>query len=78
MGHYAIEDLPFPIATVDLLEQKLRAANVRFEFHRYQAKHAFANEMAVGDRKPPIAEYNRPAAELAWKRTIEFFDRHLK
>src|SRR5262247_2237372 len=27
LGHYAIEDVPFPIATVDLLEQKLRAAN---------------------------------------------------
>ena len=78
LGHYAIEDVPFPIATVDLLEQKLRAANVRFEFHRYQAKHAFANETLVGDRKLPIAEFNPPAAELAWKRTIEFFDRHLK
>ena len=78
LGHYAIEDVPFPIATVDLLEQKLRAANVRFEFHRYQAKHAFANETLVGDRKLPIAEYNAPAAELGWKRTIEFFDRHLK
>lgn len=78
LGHYAIEDVPFPIATVNTLEEKLRAANVRFEFHRYQAKHAFANETLVGDRKLPIAEYNAPAAELAWKRTIEFFDRHLK
>jgi len=78
LGHYAIEDVPFPIATVNTLEEKLRAANVRFEFHRYQAKHAFANETLVGDRKLPVAEYNAPAAELAWKRTIEFFDRHLK
>ena len=78
LGHYAIEDVPFPIATVNTLEEKLRAANVRFEFHRYQAKHAFANETLVGDKKLPIAEYNAPAAELAWKRTIEFFDRHLK
>jgi carboxymethylenebutenolidase len=78
LAHYAIEDVPFPIATVDALEQKLRAANVRFEFHRYAAKHAFANETLVGDRKLPIAEYNAPAAELAWKRTIEFFGRHLK
>jgi carboxymethylenebutenolidase len=78
LGHFAIEDVPFPIATVDLLEAKLRAANVRFEFHRYQAKHAFANETLVGDRKLPIAEYSAPAAELAWRRTLEFFDRHLK
>jgi len=78
LGHYATEDVPFPIATVDLLEQKLRAANVRFEFHRYQAKHAFANETLVGDRKLPMAEYDGPAADLAWRRTTEFFDRHLK
>lgn len=78
LGHYAIEDVPFPIATVNALEEKLRAANVRFEFHRYQAKHAFANETLVGDRKLPVAEYNAAAAGLAWTRTIEFFDRHLK
>jgi carboxymethylenebutenolidase len=78
MGHWAIEDVPFPIATVDLLEQKLRAANVPFEFHRYQAKHAFANETLAGDRKLPIAEYNAAAAEPAWKRTMEFFGRHLR
>ena len=69
LGHYAIDDVPFPIATVDTLEQKLRAANVRFEFHRYQAKHAFANETQVGDKKLPITEYNPAAAELAWRRT---------
>ncbi len=44
LGHYAIEDVPFPIATVDLLEQKLRAANVRFEFHR--ADVSFRNKEA--------------------------------
>ena len=78
LGHYAIEDVPFPIATVDTLEQKLRAANVRFEFHRYQAKHAFANETQVGEKKLPITEYNPEAAELAWRRTMEFLARHLK
>jgi carboxymethylenebutenolidase len=78
LGHYAIEDVPFPIATVDLLEQKLRAAKVRFDFHRYQAKHAFANETQVGDKKLPITEYNPAAAELAWRRTMEFLARHLK
>ena len=65
-------------ATVDTLEQKLRAANVRFEFHRYKAKHAFANETAVGDKKLPITEYHPEAAELAWRRTMEFLGRHLK
>ena len=77
LGHYATEDQFFSIATVDELEKKLRAAKVNFEFHRYKAKHAFANEEA-NERKLPPLEYNPQAAELAWKRTMEFFDRHLK
>jgi carboxymethylenebutenolidase len=77
MGHYATEDVPFPIAKVDELEKKLKDANVKFEFHRYKAKHAFANEEA-GKKKLPILEYNPQAAELAWKRTMEFLDKHLK
>ena len=32
----------------------------------------------VGERKLPIAEYHAPSADLAWRRTREFFDRHLK
>jgi len=78
MGHFAIDDVPFPIATVDSLEEKLRAAQVRYEFFRYQAKHAFANETQVGEKKLPITEYNPQAAELAWQRTMEFFARNLK
>jgi carboxymethylenebutenolidase len=77
MGHYATEDVPFPIAKVDELEKKLKDANVKFEFHRYKAKHAFANEEA-NKKKLPILEYNPQAAELAWKRTMEFLDKHLK
>jgi len=77
LGHYAIDDVPFPIAKVDELEKKLRAAGVKFEFHRYKAKHAFANEEA-NSKKLAMLEYNPQAAELAWKRTMEFLDRHLK
>ena len=50
---------------------------LNFEFHRYKAKHAFANEEA-NERKLPPLEYNPQAAEQAWKRTMEFLDRHLK
>jgi carboxymethylenebutenolidase len=77
MGHYATEDVPFPIAKVDELEKKLKDAKVKYEFHRYKAKHAFANEQANA-KKIPILEYNPQAAELAWKRTMEFLDKHLK
>jgi carboxymethylenebutenolidase len=77
MGHYATDDVPFPIAKVDELEKKLRDAKVKFEFHRYQAKHAFANEEANERNLAPL-EYNAQAAELAWKRTLAFLDRQLK
>ena len=78
MAHFAIDDVPFPIATVDKLEEKLKAAKVPYEFHRYKAQHAFANETQVGANKLPITEYNPQAAEQAWKRTMEFFGKHLK
>jgi carboxymethylenebutenolidase len=77
MGHYATDDQAFPIAKVDELEKKLRDAKVKFEFHRYKAKHAFANEEA-NSKKLAMLEYNPQAAELAWKRTMEFLDKHLK
>lgn len=78
LGHFATGDVPFPIAGVDALEAKLRAAKVDFEFHRYQAQHAFANETQVGANKLPITEYQPEAAALAWERTVAFFDRHLR
>ena len=78
LGHYAIDDVPFPIATVDALEGKLRAAKVSFEFHRYKAMHAFANETQVGANRLPITEYNPEAAALAWTRTLAFFGQHLR
>ena len=77
MGHWATEDTPFPIAKVEELEQKLRAAHVSFDFHRYQAKHAFANETA-DSKKLPILKYDPVAAALAWNRTMHFLDKHLK
>ncbi len=78
LGHYAIHDAPFPIATVDQLEAKLREAKVNFEFHRYDAMHAFANETAVGANRLPITEYKPEAAATAWQRTVDFFGKHLR
>lgn len=78
MAHWALHDVPFPIAGVDALEAKLQAAQVAYEFHRYDAQHAFSNETQVGDRKLlPVVEYDPDAAQLAWQRTLAFFDRHL-
>ncbi len=78
LGHYATRDVPFPIATVDQLEAKLREAKVNFEFHRYDAMHAFANETQVGANRLPITEYQPEAAATAWERTLDFFGRHLR
>jgi carboxymethylenebutenolidase len=76
LGHFATRDTAFPIGKVDELEKKLRAANVKFEFHRYDAKHAFANETA-DEKKLEMLEYNPKAAELAWKRTLDFLAKTL-
>lgn len=77
MGHWATQDEFFPIGKVDELEKKLRAANVKFEFHRYDAKHAFANETADSKGLPPL-KHDPKAAEQAWKRTLDFFSKNLK
>ena len=77
MGHWAIEDVPFPIAKVDDLEKKLGDAKVHFEFHRYQAKHAFANETA-DSKGLAMLKYDAVAAKLAWERTMGFFGKHLR
>ena len=69
MGHFALDDAFFAITTVDQLEKKLAAGGVNYEFHRYKAGHAFAHEGGP--------HYNHDAAELAWRRTIEFFKRGL-
>jgi carboxymethylenebutenolidase len=77
LGHWAQEDVPFPIANVDALEQKLRDAGVKFEFHRYATKHAFANETA-DSKKLDFLKYDPAAAALAWQRTMDFLQRHLR
>jgi carboxymethylenebutenolidase len=77
LGHWATEDEAFPIAKVDELEAKLRAAGVRFEFHRYHAKHAFANE-AADSKNLAMLKHDPQAAALAWSRTLAFLGQHLR
>ena len=77
LGHWAIHDDSFKIEGVNELEKKLRTAKVNFEFFRYDAKHAFANEEA-DQRNLPYLKYNEEAKKLAWSRTINFFDKNLK
>src|SRR3954467_6729728 len=77
LGHWATQDQAFAISGVDELEKKLREANVKFEFHRYNAKHAFANETA-DTKKLDMLKYDPKAAELAWQRTMDFLAKQLK
>jgi len=77
MGHWGTQDDFFKIETIDALEDKLRGAGVSFEFHRYLAYHAFANETAVGPGRIPATQYDAVWAQQAWDRTLRFFGRHL-
>ncbi len=53
-------------------EAALKANNITYELYMYEgAQHAFHNDTAP-------TRYNEEAAKLAWKRTMEFFDKYLK
>ena len=62
---------------VDGLETKLRDASVQFDFHRYLAHHAFANETAVGPGRIAATQYDPTWAQQAWDRSLRFFGRTL-
>jgi len=76
-GHWATQDQFFKIETVAALEDKLRGAGVDFDFHRYLAHHAFANETAVGPSRLPATQYDAVWSQQAWDRTLRFFGRTL-
>jgi len=77
LGHWATQDEFFKIDIVDGLEEKLRAAGTRFEFHRYLAHHGFANETAVGPGRIAATQFDAVWAQQAWDRTLRFFGRTL-
>jgi carboxymethylenebutenolidase len=69
-GHFANKDDYVSPKIVDGFEHGLKAAGKPFEFFRYDADHAFANEQRM-------AVHDRHAAELAWGRATAFFQEHL-
>lgn len=72
LGHFSPDDEWEPVADVRATEEKIRAAGREVTFHFYPGtKHWFVEE----DR--PV-EYKRDAADLAWKRTVEFLDNKLR
>ena len=64
LGHFALNDEWCSPPRVDALQQQLKDAKVPFEFHRYDAQHAFFNDT----RKV----YSPENANLAWERTVQF------
>lgn len=77
MGHFATQDAFFPVATVPVLEAKLKDAGVSTTFHTYEAMHAFANETQVDPQRVPTNRYDAQTAALAMERTLAFLRQHL-
>ena len=77
IAHWAEQDVPFPIATVDPLEAKLQEAGVAYKGYRYLAQHGFTNEMAQGPRRLPMTQYDAAWSQIAWDRSFAFFGKHL-
>jgi carboxymethylenebutenolidase len=68
--HYAENDERINAGTA-AYEQALKAAQVRYEQHIYPGtQHGFHN-----DTTP---RYDKPAATLAWQRTVAFLKKHLR
>jgi carboxymethylenebutenolidase len=80
-GHFATRDEFFPARQVQAAEKKLKEAKIDHDFYWYDAQHAFRNETLEGsDPKRPKLDHHHDAeaAKLAWRRTYEFLDEHLK
>jgi carboxymethylenebutenolidase len=72
LGHYAPGDEWEPDAEVRSTEEKIRGAGRDVTFYSYPGtKHWFVEE------NRPV-EYNLDAADLAWKRTLEFLNTKLQ
>ncbi len=77
MAHWALQDQAFAITSVDALDEKLKAAGVKYEPHRYLAHHGFANETAQGPGRIAVTQYDASWAQLAWDRSFRFLGTHL-
>lgn len=59
-------------AGIPAYEEALKKAGVRYELYRYEGvNHAFHNDTST-------ARYNAEAAQLAWQRTLRFWEEYLR
>jgi carboxymethylenebutenolidase len=71
LGHFGGLDTGIPVADVEKLQAALKEKGKTVEIHIYEkAGHAFNN-----DTRP---SYQKESAELAWKRTLEWYAKYLK
>jgi carboxymethylenebutenolidase len=68
--HYGAQDPYIPAEQIDEVERAL-AGRPDVALHRYDAGHAFSNWDAP-------SMYDEPAARIAWERTLQFLDTHLR
>jgi carboxymethylenebutenolidase len=72
LGHFGEEDEFISVENAKALEQEMRGAGVDVAFKFYPgAGHAFFNDTNR------LGTYDREAAELSWRRTLDFFRQHL-
>jgi len=69
-GIFGNQDTGIPPKAVDAFGKALEEAGADFQFHRYDANHAFAN--------PSSARYDEEAASQAWNVVVPFLAHHLK
>ncbi len=68
-GHFAIQDDWCTPEAVDALEEDLKAGGVSYDLHRYDAEHAFFNEVSDA--------YDVASARTSWERMSEFLSANL-
>lgn len=69
-AHFANQDDWCSPSVVDAFEAACRETQSPVEIYRYDAQHAFVNEQRSD-------VYDAAASELAWKRCLDFWQRHL-
>ena len=70
LAHFAKNDGWATVAKAEEIKKQLDAQGKLMTLEVYDAGHAFVN-----DTRPEA--YDRPSAELAWKRSVDFLKKHL-
>ena len=72
LGHFAEDDKYTALSGIKKLEKNLNAAGRPFTYYIYQGTGHWFFE------KDQTSAYDEQAALLAWDRTLEFLDQHMK